>query len=224
MGWNPLLQLQRYDPRVFTQAPFSQRPEKRLHSSMSKTEILFRTWSYIRDKCLFRCILRFKYSLLHSFPNERDFLSWRKWQLKDKLKKLDKKRKKKERKKERKKETLSSEIEQLQLTASISCVGISSYFIEFATVTQYSDREWNRTYFLIDMNPFIIHPAHERLYHTTGVYARYSLRSTVWVLLRVTRIRPVKELWDGTYGLSSLSKKTRIVDVTTKAAHSPQFF
>ena len=221
MGWNPLLQLQRYDPRVFTQAPFTQRPEKRRHSSMSKTEIFFRTWSYIRDKCLFRCMLRFKCSLLHSFANERNFLSWRKWQLKDKFPQrctftMPKWRKwknwirKEKKRKERKKETLFSEIEQLQQTASISCVGISSYFIEFATVTQYSDREWNRTYFLIDMNPFIIHPAHERLYHTTGVYARYSLRSTVWVLLRVTRIRPVKEPWDGTYGFSSLSKKTRM--------------
>ena len=128
MGWNPLLQLQRYDPRVFTQAPFSQRPEKRRHSSMSKTEIFFITWSYIRHKCLFRCMLRLKYSLLR-------FLSWRKWQLislavyiyhaqMKKMKKLDKKQKTKG-KKERKKETLSSEIEQLQLTASISCVGMN---------------------------------------------------------------------------------------------------
>ena len=85
MGWNPLLQLQRYDPRLFTQAPFSQRPEKRRHSSMSKTEIFFRTWSYIWDKCLFKCMLRFKYSLLHIFANERDFLPWRKWQLRDKF-------------------------------------------------------------------------------------------------------------------------------------------
>ena len=136
MGLNPLLQLQRYDPRVFTQAPFSQRPEKRRHSSMSKTEIFFKTWSYIGDKCLFTCMLRFKYSLPHIFLNERDLLSegngkwkinflsgrctfttpkWRKWR-------MDKKRK--QRKERRKKETLSSEIEQLQLTASISCLGI----------------------------------------------------------------------------------------------------
>ena len=41
------------------------------------------------------------------------------------------------------------------------------------------------------INPFITHPAHERLYHTTGVDAPYSLRTAVWVLLRPTRIRTV---------------------------------
>ena len=30
----------------------------------------------------------------------------------------------------------------------------------------------------------------------------------VWVLLRLTRIRTEKELWDGSYGFSSLSEKT----------------
>ena len=45
------------------------------------------------------------------------------------------------------------------------------YFIEFATVTQHGDRGWNRTDFPIDINPFITHPAHERLYHITWVYA-----------------------------------------------------
>ena len=66
-----------------------------------------------------------------------------------------------------------------------------------------------RTYVPIDINPFITHPAHERLYHTTGVYAPYSLRTTVWVLLRPTRIKTAKELWDRAYGFSSLSEKTR---------------
>ena len=236
MGWNPLLQLQRYDPRVFTQAPFSQRPEKRRHSSMSKTEMFFRTWSYIRDTCLLKCMLRFKYSLLHIFT--KNFLSWRKWQLRDKFplrctftmpkwrkwKNWIRKEKKKRKERKRKNETLFSEIEQLQLTASNLLCRNEYQVIEFATVTQFSDRGWNRTYVLININPFIIQPAHERVYHTTGVYAPYSLRSAVWVLLRVARIRAVKELWDGTYGLSSLSKKTRIVYVTTKAAHSPQSF
>ena len=73
-----------------------------------------------------------------------------------------------------------------------------------------------------------MHPAHERLYHTTGVYAPYSQRTALWVLLRPTRIRKVKELWDGTYGFSCLSDNTRMsnhfVDVPTKAAHSPQLF
>jgi len=71
-------------------------------------------------------------------------------------------------------------------------------FIEFATMTQHGDRGWwNRTNVPIDLSPFIAHPAHERLYHTTGVYAPYSLRTAVWVFLRPTRIRTVKELWHG---------------------------
>ena len=41
---------------------------------------------------------------------------------------------------------------------------------------------------------FITHPAHERLYHTSGVYAPYSLRTAVWVLLRLSRIKTLKEL------------------------------
>ena len=68
------------------------------------------------------------------------------------------------------------------------------YFIEFATVTQHGDRGWNRTDFPIDINPSITHPAHGRLYHTTWVYAPYSLRTAVWVLLRPTRIKALKEL------------------------------
>ena len=31
--------------------------------------------------------------------------------------------------------------------------------------------ETARTYVPVNINPFITHPAHERLYHTTGVYA-----------------------------------------------------
>ena len=165
MGWNPLLQLQRYDPRVFTQAPFSQRPEKRRHSSMSKTEMFFRTWSYIRDTCLLKCMLRFKYSLLHIFA--KNFLSWRKWQLRDKFplrctftmpkwrkwKNWIRKEKKKRKERKRKNETLFSEIEQLQLTASNLLCRNEYQVIEFATVTQFSDRGWNRTYGLIDINP-----------------------------------------------------------------------
>ena len=74
-------------------------------------------------------------------------------------------------------------------------------------MTQQGDRGWNR---MNDINPFITHPAHKRLYHTTGVYAPYSLRTAVLVLLRPTRIRTVKQLWDGDYGFSSLSGKTRM--------------
>ena len=50
-----------------------------------------------------------------------------------------------------------------------------------------------------DLRPFITHPARERLYHTPGVYALYSLRAALWVLLRLARIRTVKELWEGSY-------------------------
>ena len=59
-----------------------------------------------------------------------------------------------------------------------------------------------------DTIPFITHPAYERLYHTTGVYALYSLRSAVWVLSSPTRIRTVKELADRAYSFSSLTEKT----------------
>ena len=75
-------------------------------------------------------------------------------------------------------------------------------------MTKHGDRRWNGTYVPIDINPFITHPAHERLYHTTGVYALYSWRTAVWVVLRHTRI--VKELWDGSYGFASLSERARI--------------
>ena len=80
------------------------------------------------------------------------------------------------------------------------------YFIEFATMTQHGDRGWNRINVPTEINPFIINPAHERLYHIIGVYAHYSLPTAVWVLLRPTRIRTVKEQWDGAYGFSSLSE------------------
>ena len=35
------------------------------------------------------------------------------------------------------------------------------YFIEFAMVTQHGDRDWNRTYVPINMNPFISHPDYD---------------------------------------------------------------
>ena len=40
--------------------------------------------------------------------------------------------------------------------------------------------------------------------HTTGVYIPYSFRTVVY-----HKNRSVKVLWDGTYGFSSLSEKTR---------------
>ena len=46
-------------------------------------------------------------------------------------------------------------------------------------MTQHGVRGWNRTYVPININPSITQPAHERLYHTTGVYTPYSLR-TEW--------------------------------------------
>ena len=42
---------------------------------------------------------------------------------------------------------------------------------------------------------------------TTGVFVPYPFRIMVWVLLRPTRTRSGKVLWDGTYGFSSLSEK-----------------
>ena len=86
-------------------------------------------------------------------------------------------------------------------------------FFEFATVTQHGKRGWNRTWVPTDINPFITHPTHKRLYHNTRVYAPYSLRTAVWVLLRPTRIRTAKEQWDGAYGFSSLSGKTRSLTI-----------
>ena len=67
-------------------------------------------------------------------------------------------------------------------------------------VTQHGDRGWNRTCIPIDINPFITHSAHERLYFTTRV-----LR-----LLLFMKIRAVEELWG--LGLQSLflSEKTRM--------------
>ena len=74
-------------------------------------------------------------------------------------------------------------------------------------MTLHGDRWWNRTNVLIDINPLIAHPAHERLYYTTGVYTLYPLRTAVWVLLRPTKIKTVKELWDGSYGFLGLIRR-----------------
>ena len=46
-------------------------------------------------------------------------------------------------------------------------------------MTQHGVRGWNMTYVPINVHPSITHPAHERLYHTTGVYTPYFLR-TEW--------------------------------------------
>ena len=98
---------------------------------------------------------------------------------------------------------------QKMLTMICLLLGINlCYLIEFIMVGQRCDRGWNRTNVPIDINPFITHPAHERLYHTTRLYAPYSLLTEVWVLLRSTRIRTVKELWDA-YSFSSWYEKTR---------------
>ena len=45
--------------------------------------------------------------------------------------------------------------------------------------------------------------------HTTGVYIPYSFRTVVWVSFTSHMNKLVKVLWDGTYGFSSLSEKTR---------------
>ena len=46
----------------------------------------------------------------------------------------------------------------------------------------------------IDIDPFISHPDPEKLCHITGVYAPFSLRKTLWLLFRPTRLRTAKEL------------------------------
>ena len=52
-------------------------------------------------------------------------------------------------------------------------------------------------------------PSSGKVCHTTGVHVPYSFRTVVWVLLCPKRTRSVKELWDGTYGFSSIvSEKT----------------
>ena len=63
---------------------------------------------------------------------------------------------------------------------------------------------------------------------TTGVFVPYPFRIMVWVLLRPTRTRSGKVLWDGTYGFSSLSEKNRkskpFADVIAKELLSSQLF
>ena len=87
---------------------------------------------------------------------------------------------------------------------------------------QHGNRGWSRNKVLIDINPFVTHLFHERVYQTTGVYAPYPLRTAMWVPLRVrpTRIRTVKELWDGAYGFSSLSQKNRMSNVSICRCHN----
>ena len=43
--------------------------------------------------------------------------------------------------------------------------------IKFASVTQHGVRGWNRAYVPIDINPFIIHPAHHKVvpHHPRGL-------------------------------------------------------
>ena len=86
---------------------------------------------------------------------------------------------------------------------------IRKSIIKFAMVTQHGDRGWNRTDTPNDIRPVVLQPAHERLYHTTRVYAPYFLRTAVWVLLHPKKIRTVEELWHTTYCFSSLSEKPR---------------
>ena len=68
----------------------------------------------------------------------------------------------------------------------------------------------DKTWLTYDINAFITHPAHERLHYPIGVYDPYSLRTAAWILLLPTKTRTVKELWQGAYEYSSLSKKTRM--------------
>ena len=79
-------------------------------------------------------------------------------------------------------------------------------------VTQHCDRGWNRTCVPIDLDPPLHFPPspwnvvlHHRGLRPLLVTNQYWL----WGLLRPTRIWTVKELWDGAYGFSSLSEKTK---------------
>ena len=59
--------------------------------------------------------------------------------------------------------------------------------------------------FLLRGNP----PTPGKVGHTTGLYVPYSFRTVVCVLLRPTRTRSGKVLWDGTLRFSySVSEKT----------------
>ena len=69
------------------------------------------------------------------------------------------------------------------------------------TVSQQTVKEWprDRNWLTTDNQP---NPG--KVSHTSAVYIAYSFQTVVQVLLRPTRTRKVKVLWDGTYGFSSL--------------------
>ena len=69
------------------------------------------------------------------------------------------------------------------------------------TVSQQTVKEWprDRNWLTTDNQP---NPG--KVSHTSAVYIAYSFQTVVQVLLRPTRTRKEKVLWDGTYGFSSL--------------------
>ena len=62
---------------------------------------------------------------------------------------------------------------------------------------------------LVDNPP----PSPGEVDHTTVVYVPYSFWTVVWVLLRPTRTRKAKVLWDGTYGFRPLPRRLESLTV-----------
>ena len=101
-------------------------------------------------------------------------------------------------------------------------------FFEFATVTQHGNRGWNRTCVPIDINPFITHLGHKRLYHKTRVYAPYSLRTECWVFYVPQESEQRKSCETGPTVWRPYPRRLECLTIcrchTTKAAHPLQLF
>ena len=101
-------------------------------------------------------------------------------------------------------------------------------FFEFATVAQHRNRGWNRTCVPIDINPFITHPAHKRLYHKTRIYAPYSLRTECWFFYVPQESEQRKSCETGPTVWRPYPRRLECLIIcrchTTKAAHPLQLF
>ena len=101
-------------------------------------------------------------------------------------------------------------------------------FFEFATVAQHGNRGWNRTCVPIDINPFITHPGHKRLYHKTRVYAPYPLRTECWFIYVPQESEQRKSCETGPTVWRPYPRRLECLTIyrchTTKAAHPLQLF